>query len=293
MSQPLVTIVAICHNHVRWVEECLESIRRQTYGNVECFIINNTQTDGSLARIEAFVARTGFDCTVIQNEQPLSVVENCNLGLDLAEGEFYAPIACDDEMIPDRLARQVAEFRKRGPGIVCVYGEMELIDETGEMIGKFYSGKRTKAAEPLPEGTLLYENSSKCFVGAPAAMVRTAAVRAVGGYDTRYHFEDWPLFLQLGRMGGTFVGLTEPLVRYRVLTSGLGKVIDTQRIRELYGLFTRNRDILIPYPSAVRKWRRFAALLRETNIREGAKFEMKIMAWAGVSYLGAVLRRAK
>ncbi len=289
MIQPLVTIVAICHNHQDYVAQTLESIRQQTYGNVECFIINNTREDDSENRIEQWVERTGYPCTVIQNQRCKTVVENCNLGLERASGEYLVLIACDDEMLPDRIALQTAEFQRRSPEYVCVYGEMNLIGAAGEPLGKFYAGRRLAEGEPLPGGNLLRENSRSCYVGAPAAMVRTEAVRRVGGYDTSYTFEDWPLFLALGRQGGLFAGLLTPLVNYRILPGSLGKEVSEKRLRELEKLFNRNRDVLVADVRSAKKWIQFARRLREFNLRGGLVMEFNVLKWAGIHYFPATL----
>ena len=289
MTEPLATVVAICHNHARWVEGCLESIRRQTYTPCQVIVINNTTTDDSENLIRQFVANYALDWMVVQNDRPLSVVQNCNLGLNYTRGEFLAVLACDDEMLPDRLARQVAKFAQLPGEYACVYGEMNLIDEGGAPLGRFYAGKRLLAGQPLPSGTLLWENSHACFVGAPAALLRTASVRAVGGYDTRFNFEDWPLYLALGRAGKKFFGLPAPLTNYRLVAGSLGKQLGHQRLKEMHQLFSSNEDILVPHPRAVRKWQGFAARLRKSDTRRGWAFELRILRWAGLNYFAALL----
>ena len=52
-SEPLVSIITPVYNGEKFISECLESIRTQTYSNFEHIIVNNCSTD-----------RTG-DCPVL------------------------------------------------------------------------------------------------------------------------------------------------------------------------------------------------------------------------------------
>ena len=55
-SLPLVTVTATCFNHERFVVECLESIRAQTYPNIQLIIADDCSTDGSAEIAEAKAA---------------------------------------------------------------------------------------------------------------------------------------------------------------------------------------------------------------------------------------------
>ena len=46
-SLPLVSVVTPMHNTVDYIEECIESVRRQTYEHWDYVIVNNWSTDGS------------------------------------------------------------------------------------------------------------------------------------------------------------------------------------------------------------------------------------------------------
>ena len=283
-SAPLVTIFALCHNHAPYLVECLESLRIQEYPNVECFLLNNTKDDGSERIARQWIERTGYPCTFIQNDSPRSVVENLNYLLGYARGTYLVGIACDDSMLPGRLERQVAEFERRGEKYGCIYGEMQLMDPESRILGNFYANLRWPAGVPLPEGTLLDYHSRSCFVGAPAAMYRCAALRAVGGFDPRFAIEDWPLYLKFGRRGIRFAGLGKPLVNYRVIPGSLGKVVSEQRIREMWLLFREYRDVLVPSKSAIRKWSTFAEQLRQWDPAGARMFRRELRQWAGWRY---------
>jgi len=56
-SQPVVGVLVTCFNHERYVEQALNSLAAQTYGALQLAIVDDCSTDGSVARIEAWLER--------------------------------------------------------------------------------------------------------------------------------------------------------------------------------------------------------------------------------------------
>jgi glycosyltransferase involved in cell wall biosynthesis len=48
MSNPLVTVIIPTYNRRRWIGECLDSVKAQTYRNVETLVIDDCSTDGTV-----------------------------------------------------------------------------------------------------------------------------------------------------------------------------------------------------------------------------------------------------
>ena len=283
-TPPLVTVWLICHNHGDYVVECLDSLYAQDYPNLQCTILNNTYDAACVENINTWIANHDFAITLIQNEHPLPLVANLNKLLPSARGEYLLGLACDDVMLPERISRQVVEFQRLGEAYHCIYGEMNKIDPGGAFIGRVYADQRWPTGKPLPEGTLLKENSAQCFVAAPSAMYRRSTILELGGFDDTYSIEDWPFFLKFGARGYRFSGLEEPLVNYRVVPNSLGKVDDEKRTRELLRMFQTYRDVLVPTRPAVRKWLSFVERLATSQPKDAAKFKLSIRRWAGLNY---------
>jgi GT2 family glycosyltransferase len=47
--QPLVSMTIFCYNHERFIEECLEGVRTQTYQHTELIIVDDASADKSVA----------------------------------------------------------------------------------------------------------------------------------------------------------------------------------------------------------------------------------------------------
>ena len=49
MPQPLVSLIIPIYNLADYLPQCLDSVRKQTYENLEALLINDGSTDASLA----------------------------------------------------------------------------------------------------------------------------------------------------------------------------------------------------------------------------------------------------
>ena len=56
-ASPLVTIVALCHNHAPFLREALDSIRAQTYPHLEVWLVDDASTDESPAILQEYANR--------------------------------------------------------------------------------------------------------------------------------------------------------------------------------------------------------------------------------------------
>ena len=50
ISNPLVSIIACCYNHEKFLVETLDSIKSQTYINIELIIIDDFSKDSSVKK---------------------------------------------------------------------------------------------------------------------------------------------------------------------------------------------------------------------------------------------------
>lgn len=257
-EKPLVTIFAISHKHKQFLWETLESIRAQTYSNIELIILDNASNDGSVEEIQTWISQTGYPCNLIINPQPYPVTKNCNICLSFAKGKYVQGIACDDILMPDKIKAQVALFEKLDEMYACIYTDVLKIDETGKIIStesEFSRLKRILQIEEMPSGSLINELSERPFIHAPSVLCRTSALKDVGGYNELLVYEDWAMWIELSKHGYLFAPLNEITVHYRILSDSL----DRKRTINFYAstiyIFRKNRKFLnMKLKGAQRQW---------------------------------------
>jgi glycosyltransferase involved in cell wall biosynthesis len=178
----------------------------QTFRDFECLILDDGSTDGS-GKIADDLARRDPRVRVVHRENR-GLVATLNELVELARGDLVARMDADDVCLPTRFARQV-EFLEQHPGAVCVGCGYWLVDEVDRTIAQI----KVPSADDALQQALLRGHSP---ISHPTAMIRTAALRRLGGYRREFYpAEDLDLWLRLGELG-TLANLADPLIRYRV-----------------------------------------------------------------------------
>ena len=114
--QPLVSIIIPVYNVKDYLEECLESVANQTYGNTEVLLIDDGSTDGSGAICEKFAAgRSNFQVKHFENS---GLSASRNRGLKLASGEFVIFLDSDDWIDEDTCEIAVKAAVEHGVDVV-------------------------------------------------------------------------------------------------------------------------------------------------------------------------------
>ena len=93
-SKPLVSIIVPVYQVKNYVGECVESLLRQTYTNLEILLVDDGSTDGSGAICDEYARGDNRIRVIHQENQGLSSARNT--GLDQAKGEYVAFVDSDD-----------------------------------------------------------------------------------------------------------------------------------------------------------------------------------------------------
>jgi glycosyltransferase involved in cell wall biosynthesis len=216
---PRVSVLVTSYNHARYVEEALDSLRRQTSPDFEVIITDDASTDGCAEVIEAWLARTGYPAQFIRNHENRGICANRNASLARASGSFICSLSGDDCYEPERIERQLEFFLTQPPQVAVVYSDMMIVDSEGRPVGESFLDRLLEGEQP-PQGEIFARILSGNFLPAPAAMVRRSAIDTVGGYDETLSFEDLDMWLRLS-FRYQFALLPGSLVRYRKLSSSM------------------------------------------------------------------------
>lgn len=97
-EQPLVSIIVPIYNAQDHIARCVESIRRQTYKNIEILLLNDGSQDVSLQVCEMY-ARVEHRIVLIDKANS-GVAATRNLGLRQAKGKYLQFVDADDTIQP-------------------------------------------------------------------------------------------------------------------------------------------------------------------------------------------------
>lgn len=202
----MVSVLMPVYNGGKYLAEAVESILNQTYQDFEFLVLDDGSTDDTLKQLHQYAAM----------DSRLRVIARDHLGLGTtqrelvhyAKGEFIAHMDADDIALPGRFELQVA-FLRRNPKVVCVGGAFQMIDSAGRFLTTL-----TPPQTDLEIQQLML--SGHTAINHPTVMMRLAAIRLVGGYDSEYDLaEDLDLWLRLGEVG-EMANLADVLLKYRL-----------------------------------------------------------------------------
>ena len=97
-----VSIIIPVYNVALYIERCLQSVADQTYQHIECILIDDCSTDGSMYAVERFINNYNGDVgfNIIQHQQNQGLSAARNTGMNTATGEYVFFLDSDDAITP-------------------------------------------------------------------------------------------------------------------------------------------------------------------------------------------------
>ena len=102
MNNPLVSVIIACKNTAEYFERCLQSIKNQTYKNIEIVVVDNFSTDGTFEIAQRYADQT-FQMGPERSTQ-------FNYGFKQSKGELVYRIGPDYELELDVIEKCVAKI---------------------------------------------------------------------------------------------------------------------------------------------------------------------------------------
>ena len=127
LNLPKVSFIVITHNFSRFVTDCLNSIKNQTYKNIEIIVVDDLSKDDTTEKTEDFIKKNP-DLTVklIKNETNIGQLSSFIEGLKVAEGQFVCAIDGDDILFPEYCAIHVETHLKTPVALTsCLQAEID------------------------------------------------------------------------------------------------------------------------------------------------------------------------
>ena len=94
---PLISVIVPVYNVESCLNDCLNSIVRQSYPNLEVILVEDCSTDNSLYIVDEFVLKYG-NFKKIQHDVNSGLSKARNTGLEIAQGKYVVFIDSDDQV---------------------------------------------------------------------------------------------------------------------------------------------------------------------------------------------------
>ena len=179
-----VSIVTACYNSSRTIGTTIQSVNRQTYGNIEHIFIDGGSIDNTLNVISAFAN----DNHAVYSEPDNGIYDALNKGIARSTGDIIGFLHADDFYADDEVLESIAECFSN-PRVQAVYGDLQYVSKTDT--AKVIRNWKTKAftAGRLKRGWMPPH---------PTFYVRKEWYAKINGFETQYRISaDYLTILQL------------------------------------------------------------------------------------------------
>lgn len=117
-----ISVITVCYNAEKTIKETLDSVRGQTYSEIEHVLVDGGSTDGTLAIIDSYQ-----DSSVkLISEPDEGIYDAMNKGIGLATGEIIGILNADDVYDNKHIIEKIAMVFE-DPTIDACYGDLVYV----------------------------------------------------------------------------------------------------------------------------------------------------------------------
>ncbi|GAB3370675.1 hypothetical protein GCM10027431_18560 [Lysobacter rhizosphaerae] len=216
-AKPKVAFAITHFERADKVVDAIISAARQTYKNMEILVVDDgsskPETLEALAQVEVFLSRMGGRL-IRRTNGYLGAARNTALAA--TDAEYICFLDDDDYAFPELIETLVGAALATGADVVnCMNVFMPESRRAKMTATRDRSGLKVSY---VPSGGPLSVAATQNCLGAATALIRTAALRDVGGYTELkgVGHEDYELFLRMVQAGKSLQIVPRPLYLYEV-----------------------------------------------------------------------------
>ena len=202
---PLISVVIPNHNGSGFLANCLQSLRSQTYRQVEIILVDNDSQDESVE----ITRKTVPQAVVLRLERNLGFAGAVNAGIKASHGEWIAVLNNDTAVPADWLAECAAAIQSHPEAAffacrILHFTDRKRIFSAGDCYLR--AGLGYRRGQELQDREEFHRECRIFSACGCAALYRKMVFEELGGFDERFfaYLEDVDLGLRLqtaGRIG--------------------------------------------------------------------------------------------
>jgi glycosyltransferase involved in cell wall biosynthesis len=202
IDTPLVTVIIPNYNNETYLPECLESVIKQSYKNMEIIVIDDGSTDRSAEILQKYWSEIKL---IKSSHSGASVARN--IGIEQSRGQFIAFMDSDDIWISEKIEKQMSKILNNCADLVyCGYQEIGLASRI-VLPNSHFKGDCYEFFKNYP---------GVSFLACGGVLIRKSILSKSGLFDKNFKgaAEDWD-FLRRICMNGKVDFSDEVLFYYR------------------------------------------------------------------------------
>lgn len=256
----LVSICVVTYNSRLYIEETLDSVKKQTYSNLELIISDDNSTDDTVPFCEQWLKKNKAcfkRVELIKSKQNTGIAPNCNRAYFAACGEWIKGVAGDDVLFPDCIEKNV-RFIKNHPEAQLIQSYNLYIDSNSYLLNRdryekdifFFNACAEKQHEILLR---------KYVANTVSTFMKRSLFIEVGGFDEQIKMmEDYPFWLLCTGCGIKIHFMDELTMYYRIHQASISNGGEKNRLKILPPIFEYNFQVrekyILPYLMGVERY---------------------------------------
>lgn len=226
-ESPLVSIIVITYNFASTVIETLESVKAQSFDNIELVVSDDCSKDNTVELCTKWLkANSGrfVKSQIVTTDTNTGVAANLNRGIKASCGKWVKAFAGDDILKPNAICSYVHFMNNDKSMKICVC-DVELFTSSGSVPKQEIEAYQHFLELEKEPYDLQYQRVLRklIFVG-PGYFFSRELYDEVGGFNEKYRFcEEWPFIYGILKLGYRINVLEEKLVCYRISNNSLSR----------------------------------------------------------------------
>lgn len=221
-KNPLVSVFIVTYNSQDYIIDALESVKSQTYQNIELVVSDDCSSDNTIPLVKEWVRRNSnrfIRHEVVEAPENTGIPANYNRAVRACSGNWLKMMDGDDLLL-DNCVKDNVDYINEHPEALVVFSDMYLFKENNErkLIRNFFRDSSKSFFKKDSAGQsrwLIGDNilpSQTCFIN--------SELLKKNPYDEKYRLlEDYPMWIKLSQNGVVFSYFDKCTALYRLTDS--------------------------------------------------------------------------
>ena len=220
-KKPLVSVGVLTYNSAKTVLETLESIKAQTYENIELIISDDASKDNTVEVCKKWIEGNKgrfVRCEVLTVPENTGIPANANRRLMASNGVWSKGIAADDILAHDCVENFI-NYTKENPDAKIIFAKMQRFKEVfkEENFREITDANAKCFCETYKTAEEQYNALLRRMRCSPVTMFANLKILKEIKYDESFKtVEDYPMWLRLTTSGVKFSYMDKLVAYYRL-----------------------------------------------------------------------------
>ena len=236
MENELVSVVIPTYNRESTILQCVDSVLKQTYRNIEVIVVDDASTDNTYKLFEDYPdARVRY----VKYSKNQGACYARNYGASLSKGAYIAFQDSDDLWVKDKLKKQFDYMQEKDLDFVfCSMDRINPISDTRTIYPDDFSIK----------GDILSQLLQNNAISTQTILLRKQCMDKIQFDVTFRRYQDWDFALQAASSGVKIGFVPESLVISTIQTNSISVNVKSGEAYE--HLVTKHKELYSKYPKS-------------------------------------------